>query len=154
MAGITPDWSDAAPQLNRTTQPMIVQRFLEETGLGLVGTTSGVSTTVITDAEMLDNDIGDDQELRGGWIRMCSGTVANLGAIRRIQGQDVAAGTLTVSPALPASTADGDRYEVWLTPTRPRVLLNVLDLLGGLFLRWLWCLGRRLNPSLSLRQGL
>ena len=137
MAGITPDYSDAPAQANRTTQPMIIQRFLEDTGLGWVGVTTGTSDVNITDATMLDNDIGDDQELRGSWVRMCSGTSANLGRIRAIQSQDPAAGTFTFAPALPAPTTSGDRYEVWRTPMRPTTVLNTLDRLTsqfGLFL--------------------
>lgn len=130
MATLTADWTGAVPTGLQTTQPMITQRFLEMTGFGQVGETSVVSTTLITDADMLTNPIANELSMKGGWVRMVGGTSANLGAIRPIQGYDAPTGTLTIYPALPAATADGDAYEVWLTPMHPSTVINILNRLA------------------------
>jgi len=133
MASVTVDWTGVVPQALQTTQPMIVRAFLEDTGLGFVSTTTGVSTTVITDATMLDNDIASSQKWRGAYVRMVGGTALNLGSVRAVVDYQPTSGTITVAPAFPAATADGDTYELWMIAAHPKIVLNMLDRLTTQF---------------------
>lgn len=127
MATVAADWVGVHPQWQRTTQPQITTAFLEETGLGWASEcTSAGSTTTLVDAQ-LANAYTNNREWKGFWIRMVSGTALNLGAIRQVQSYTPASGTLTVSPVLPAATADGDQYEIWGTTMEPFVVLNMLN---------------------------
>lgn len=127
MALLTPDWTGVVPQVEAVTRPQILARFLEQSGLGRIGECTGAGTpTTVVDSNWA-NAIGDDRWPRGAWIRMTGGTANNIGAIRPITGPlTIASGTFPVQ-TLPAATADGDTYEIWMTRTHPSATLRELD---------------------------
>ena len=128
MASITADFTGVLPQWLQTTQPMITSSFLDSTGLGWTSeVTTGGSTTVITDVTRLKMPYTNNRNWVGSYVRMISGTVLNIGALRQVQSYDPAAGTVTVSPALPASTTAGDDYEMWNTAIFPATVCSMLD---------------------------
>lgn len=127
MALLTVDWTGVSPQVEAVTRPDIIARFLEETGMGRIGTCTGNgSPTTVVDS-LWANTLGNDRWPVGGWIRMVSGTANNLGIIRPITAPlTIASGTFTVQ-TLPAATQTGDRYEIWLTKFHPSAILRELD---------------------------
>jgi len=128
MASITPDWTGVTPQWMQTTQPMITSSFLDTTGLGwMSAVTTGGSASVITDVSRLQQPYASDRNWRGSYVRMISGTVANLGQVRQVQSFDQNAGAVAVSPAFPAVVAENDEYEMWNTTVYPQTVCNLLD---------------------------
>ena len=69
---------------------------------------SGGGTGTLIDNTLV---IGGDDTFNGKWIRFTSGD--DDGAIRRVTDYTASSYTLTILPALSATSTDGDTYEMW-----------------------------------------
>jgi len=128
MASVTPSFAGVTPQWLQTTQPMITSSFLDATGLGWVSSaTAAGSTTTLVDAGRLQMPYANKRNWLGSYVRMISGTSANIGQVRQVQSYDPNTGTVGVSPAFPSATADEDEYEMWNTSVPPQTVTNLLD---------------------------
>lgn len=67
------------------------------------------TTTTLIDTQGLA--FGGTDDYKGGEVIMISGTSANVGSTARVTAFNATSKQLTLSPALPSATADGDGYE-------------------------------------------
>ena len=98
------------PVIQGRTREQIRQDVGHALGAIYVSSASSNGTT----GTLIDNTlaIGGDDTFNGKWIRFTSGD--DDGAIRRVTDYTASSYTMTLLPALSASSTSGDTYEMWM----------------------------------------
>ena len=111
------------------------EQLRQHVGYGLGAVYVSSASAEGTTGTLIDNTlvIGGDDTFKGKWIRFTSGD--DDGAIRRVTAYTASSNTLTVLPALSATSTSGDTYEMWdesFSPARIDDFMNqaIIDATG------------------------
>ena len=111
------------PVIQGRTREQITQDVGHALGAIYVSSASSNGTT----GTLIDNTlaIGGDDTFNGKWIRFTSGD--DDGAIRRVTDYTASSYTMTLLPALSASSTSGDTYEMWDEEYSPARIDNFIN---------------------------
>ena len=121
-------------QIEGATRNEIFKRFLRETGLGTYGVFTGVAggaTSTLDDTTRLKSTQFNADMWKGGWVRISKNadtpSTAPENEVSPITvSEHTTNGRLTFNPAVTASIAASDEYEIWRFPN-PTSVIEDLD---------------------------